>query len=345
MNDLQLFQANKAHHAAILQLWEDSIQQTHHFLAQADIQFYKKQLTESLLHEVNLFCLQAPSGELLGFMGIKQISLEMLFIHPRYMRKGLGKALVQTAKQSFGISKVNVNEQNFHALAFYKACGFEVVGRSEHDGSGRPYPIIHLEISSAQAAIFVDWNNYADTWENTPGVKNFSQACFNDLKQRFHLQGLRILDFGCGTGLLSEHLSKAGAEVVAVDLSTRMIEILNSKQIPHVQSLVSELHAADIYNQHLLQEKFDMIVASSVMAFIPNQLEKLKQLKSLLKPMGQLVQWDWEKVENQADFGFTINELEELYTQAEFKHTTVRQSFSINSENGSFNALIALAQK
>lgn len=345
MTDLQLFQANKTHHPVIMQLWEDAVRATHDFLDEEDLQFFKQELENNYLDAVELFCLQTADGQLLGFMGVKQINLEMLFIHPGYHRKGLGTALLQTARQSFGISRVQVNAQNSQAVNFYKKFGFEVISRAELDGFGKPYPTLQLEISSAQAAVFVDWDNYADTWESTPGVKDFAQYCFQDLTTRFNLQSLRVLDFGCGTGLLTELLSLAGAEVVAVDSSERMIEILRAKQLPKVQSLVSELNAADIFNKVELQKPFDLIVASSVLAFVPEQVEKLKQLGALLHTDGQITQWDWLKVNDQADFGFQPNELHKLYQEAGFSQVKVTESFTVKSENGSFKALRAEGTK
>lgn len=41
---------------------------------------------------------------------------------------------------------VDVNEQNAGAHAFYKKYGFVQTGRSELDGAGKPYPLIHMEL-------------------------------------------------------------------------------------------------------------------------------------------------------------------------------------------------------
>ena len=43
-----------------------------------------------------------------------------------------------------GISELDVNEQNPEAIAFYTRRGFEVIGRSETDDAGRPYPLLHM---------------------------------------------------------------------------------------------------------------------------------------------------------------------------------------------------------
>jgi putative acetyltransferase len=43
-----------------------------------------------------------------------------------------------------GALTVDVNEQNPAAVGFYERLGFVVVGRSPRDGSGRPFPLLHL---------------------------------------------------------------------------------------------------------------------------------------------------------------------------------------------------------
>ena len=44
------------------------------------------------------------------------------------------------------VNKVDVNEQNPQALGFYQHYGFEVIDRSPLDGSGKPYPILHMAL-------------------------------------------------------------------------------------------------------------------------------------------------------------------------------------------------------
>ncbi len=46
-----------------------------------------------------------------------------------------------------GATTVDVNEQNEQAVGFYQKMGFRVVGRSERDPLGKPYPILHMRLS------------------------------------------------------------------------------------------------------------------------------------------------------------------------------------------------------
>lgn len=75
----------------------------------------------------------------------------MLFMHPDYRGKGIGKVLLTYAVEALGLRKVDVNEQNEGAVGFYRHYGFEVVGRSELDGTGKPYPILHMELGGQKA--------------------------------------------------------------------------------------------------------------------------------------------------------------------------------------------------
>ncbi len=132
----------------LLDLWEASVRATHHFLKEENILFFKQTIYEHNYFEmVELNCIRNDGGKILGFSGAIDDSLEMLFLHPDAIGKGIGKALLNHAVNTQKISKVDVNEQNNQALQFYLHHGFKVISRSELDGTGKPFPILHLELS------------------------------------------------------------------------------------------------------------------------------------------------------------------------------------------------------
>ncbi|KIO76833.1 GCN5 family acetyltransferase [Pedobacter lusitanus] len=130
------------------ELWEASVRATHHFLNEQDIAFFKSLLLNEYFKLVSLFCIRDQDGLITGFMGIESDKLEMLFVHPRVMGKGIGKELLNHALQTFKINKVDVNEDNPQAVGFYEKMGFKTVSRSALDGMGKPFPILHMEIVS-----------------------------------------------------------------------------------------------------------------------------------------------------------------------------------------------------
>lgn len=128
----------------VVTLWEISVSETHDFLKEEDISFFKPLILNNYLNAVELRCIRGESGKIYGFSGVSEGNLEMLFVHPDQIGKGIGKALLSYAIEHQQVTKVDVNEQNPHAKEFYLKNGFMVVGRSELDGTGKPYPIVHM---------------------------------------------------------------------------------------------------------------------------------------------------------------------------------------------------------
>ena len=136
----------KNEYPAVVELWEASVRATHHFLKEEDILYFKPLILNHYLDAVQLSCIRDKTGVILGFQGVAEENLEMLFIHPDQRGKGIGKELLEHAVKKLGITKVDVNEQNDQALGFYQHYGFEVISRSELDSSGKPYPILHMKL-------------------------------------------------------------------------------------------------------------------------------------------------------------------------------------------------------
>ena len=129
---------------ALAELWEASVRATHHFVAEADIRFFKPLVRDTYLAAVTLRCARDVSGKVLGFVGVAAGKIEMLFVAPACFGQGIGSALLTYAVETLGATDVDVNEQNADALAFYERRGFTVVGRSPCAGQGRPFPLLHM---------------------------------------------------------------------------------------------------------------------------------------------------------------------------------------------------------
>lgn len=130
----------------VTDVWEASVRATHHFLTESDILYFKPLILNDYLKAVELSCIKDDKGRILGFMGVHGDSLEMLFIHPDARGQGIGKQLLLHSIHHLNVQKVDVNEQNPQALGFYEHMGFVVVSRSERDGLGKPYPLLHMQL-------------------------------------------------------------------------------------------------------------------------------------------------------------------------------------------------------
>jgi putative acetyltransferase len=134
-------------YARIEDIWWDSVQATHQFIEPSYLENIKHNLQSDYLPQVQLFVWRDRFMVIQGFIGWSDSSIEMLFVHPDASGRGIGKELANFAIEQGNI-QVDVNEANFGALAFYKKQGFEVFGRSDLDGAGMPYPILHLRLGS-----------------------------------------------------------------------------------------------------------------------------------------------------------------------------------------------------
>ena len=133
----------------ILEVWEASVRHTHHFLTEEHIQFYKPLVRNHYLPAVELYIIRDAGRKIVAFMGLSDELIEMLFVNPGEQGKGYGKRLLEYATRKKQLDKVDVNEQNEKALSFYLHMGFQIIGRDETDGMGKPYPILHLQLKEA----------------------------------------------------------------------------------------------------------------------------------------------------------------------------------------------------
>lgn len=133
----------------LVDIWLRSVRATHDFLSEEDIQSLLPPSREYLRSdEAELFVLRDESNSLMGFMGMDGSDVAALFLAPEHHRRGGGRRLIQFALQLLGELTVSVNEQNPGATRFYEACGFVVESRSETDGDGRPYPLLHMRLAA-----------------------------------------------------------------------------------------------------------------------------------------------------------------------------------------------------
>ena len=133
-------------YAEMLNVWENSVRATHDFITEEDIEFFKPIIIEQAFPAVMLRCVKNEFGSILGFVGIHDSKIEMLFILNEARGKGIGRMLLRYAIEQLGATKVDVNEQNPLAVGFYEHMRFKVISRSPVDDMGKPFPILHMTL-------------------------------------------------------------------------------------------------------------------------------------------------------------------------------------------------------
>lgn len=127
-------------------IWENSVKATHLFLSDNEIEEIKKYVPQALKEIPCLIILENENQVPVGFMGIREQHLEMLFISSEERGKGLGKELLKYGIEKYSVNDLAVNEQNPLAKDFYENMGFEVYKRTEFDEQGNPYPLLYMNL-------------------------------------------------------------------------------------------------------------------------------------------------------------------------------------------------------
>ena len=130
----------------LLKVWESSVKATHFFLSEDEIERIKKYVPQALKEIPFLIIAENGNHIPVGFMGIVEQHLEMLFISHEERGKGLGKELLEYGIEKYLVNDLAVNEQNLLAKGFYEHMGFEVYKRTEYDEQGNPYPLLYMKL-------------------------------------------------------------------------------------------------------------------------------------------------------------------------------------------------------
>ena len=200
----------------------------------------------------------------------------------------------------------------------------------------------------------MSWDSYADEWDEDEGARSYSHAAFERLtrlcaERSVNLARARICDFGCGTGLLTEKLSPVCAVVIAVDTSNRMIKRLRRKidrmDLTNVHTTTEAIEHAVRHDTALFGSPFDLVVCSSVCAFLDDYAGTAGTLVRLLRPGGLFIQWDWEIDPNAPEpFGLTREQVKATLSGAGLEAIQVTAAFEVAVDNKTVRPLMGVGQ-
>jgi putative AdoMet-dependent methyltransferase len=151
--------------------------------------------------------------------------------------------------------------------------------------------------------------------------------------------GMRIMDFGAGTGLLASHVAPLVAKVVAVDTSPSMLEALARKQ--ELRDAV-EPRCQDILVEPL-GERFDAVVSAMALHHVQDTERLIGSFREHLKPGGQLALADLDsedgsfhppETEGVFHHGFDREDLRRKLEAAGFEAVRFQTAVEVAREDG-----------
>jgi len=196
-----------------------------------------------------------------------------------------------------------------------------------------------------EAIMAHDWDALAAHWENDDVNIEFVENAHVLLEKIVSTEEKHILDFGCGTGLMTEFLSMNAKKVVALDGSELMIEELDKKGIRNVEPIVDFLTRGLVAQHPAFRKQFDLIVASSVCGYLDNLSESLDIIYSLLDKEGTFIHWDWISDDEDRTSGVSTIQMQDELIQVGFSHVKMTHAFRVRTSKGVKSAMMGVAIK
>ena len=102
------------------------------------------------------------------------------------------------------------------------------------------------------------------------------------------LKGKRVLDIGCGGGILADAMARQGAEVLGIDLATKALKVA---QLHALEANTQGVDYREISAEALAAEQpgsFDVVTCMEMLEHVPDPSSVVRACATLVKPGGQV---------------------------------------------------------
>ena len=108
------------------------------------------------------------------------------------------------------------------------------------------------------------------------------------IDQRASLRGKRVLDVGCGGGILSDAMARRGADVLGIDLSTKALRVAS---LHALEANTPSVRYREVSAETLAAETpsdFDVVTCMEMLEHVPDPLSVVSACAALVRPGGWL---------------------------------------------------------
>lgn len=146
-------------------------------------------------------------------------------------------------------------------------------------------------MSNADAQELARFDSVAARWWDIDGpfrpLHELNPERIGFIEQRLSLAGARVADIGCGGGILSESMARAGAAVTAVDLAPEALAVARLHALEAGIAVDYRLQSAEQLAAEL-PAAFDAVTCLEMLEHVPDPLSVLDACRTLVKPGGRL---------------------------------------------------------
>ena len=132
------------------------------------------------------------------------------------------------------------------------------------------------------------WDKRSSEYENNE--KKYEEKYYKTVEKtkKFLNSNDKVLDFACGTGIITNQIADNVKEILAIDISLKMIEVAqrkaNKRKIKNIQYMQTS-----IFDDKFIKESFDVILAFNIFHLVKNTEKVLKRINDLLKTGGLII--------------------------------------------------------
>ena len=156
-------------------------------------------------------------------------------------------------------------------------------------GADNPFMPTSDNVDPAELAKFSDLaHRWWDTESEFRPLHQINPLRLNWMADIVPLEGKRVLDVGCGGGILADAMARRGADVLGIDLATKALRVA---QLHALEAQTPRVQYREISAEALAAEQpasFDMVTCMEMLEHVPDPSSVVRACAQLVKPGGHV---------------------------------------------------------
>ncbi len=203
-----------------------------------------------------------------------------------------------------------------------------------------------------------DFDSEAMTWDKEPGRVKLADDVAKTISEMISLSpDMDVMDFGCGTGLLTLQIQPFVRSITGIDSSPGMLNVLDMK-IKKQDITNVKTHLADITQGELPSGEYDLVVSSMTFHHIKDISLLLNAMAGVSRPSGQIAIIDLDPDDGKFHdtnegvfhFGFDRSNMKKLLEEAGYdsireKTAAIMKRVSPTGETRDFTIFLMTGKK